>query len=499
VIGTTRTETGRSVALTTAASDVYQDGVHARTPSNWLLALVLSAIFMAQFDFFVVNVAAPSLQRDLYTGDGALELVVGGYAFAYASGLITGGRLGDMFGYRRLFLAGMLSFVVTSALCGMAASPAELVAARIAQGLAAAAMLPQVLALITAMYPPEERPRAIAWYAVSAGIGSVAGQVLGGLMVSANVADLGWRSIFLVNVPIGILAFGLTWRMLPDRQRPPGSHLDLIGAAGIAGSLALVLAPLSLGRAAGWPVWTWICMLSAAPLAYATVTWERLLERRGTTPALQLSLLRSTSFRNGMLASAAFMLYYGSFMFTLTLLLQAGLSLDPFQAGLAFAPAGVAFSVSSLAARRLVARWGMRAVVLACLVSATALALLIADVNREGPTANLALVVTCAGFISLGNGVVSPSLIGAALVDVKAVNAGAASGLLITAQQFASSAGVALVGTAFFAVQQTIEGVSGYTRGMSWSGGIDLVLVAIVAALLMFVGGRRPAPGFNRR
>src|SRR4051812_15052738 len=148
---------------------------------------------MALFDFFVVNIAAPSLERDLHAGPAALELVVGGYAFTYASGMVTGGRLGDLFGHRRLFLAGMAAFTLASLLCGLAQTPGQLVTARLLQGLTGAAMVPQVLALITGIFPVEERPRAMGWFGVTIGIGSVAGQVLGGLLLDADLFGLGWR------------------------------------------------------------------------------------------------------------------------------------------------------------------------------------------------------------------------------------------------------------------------------------------------------------------
>ena len=214
----------------------------ATAATGLVMAVLLSAIFMAQFDFFVVNVAAPALRQDLHAGDGSLELVVGGYAFAYAGGLVTGGRLGDMFGYRRMFIVGMLAFALTSLLCGLALNPLELVIARLMQGLAAAAMLPQVLASVKATFPASYQPKAMAWYGVTAGLGAVGGQVLGGLLVSSDIAGLSWRPIFLVNVPIGLVMALLAAKILPSaptgRQR---TSLDPLGAAGIALAVALVL------------------------------------------------------------------------------------------------------------------------------------------------------------------------------------------------------------------------------------------------------------------
>src|SRR4051794_28850602 len=216
----------------------------ATTPRHGaMLTVLMSAMFMAQFDFFVVNVAAPDLQQDLHAGEDALQLVIGGYALAYGGAMITGGRLGDLFGHRRLFVHGTLGFAITSLLCAVAASPGELVAARVAQGFTGALMIPQILALVTATFPPDQRARSLSWYSAAAGVGSIAGQVLGGLLVQADIAGLGWRVVFLVNVPLGAVVSPLAARMLPEhRDRRPAS-LDLLGAGGVALALSLVLVP----------------------------------------------------------------------------------------------------------------------------------------------------------------------------------------------------------------------------------------------------------------
>ncbi|GAA4989815.1 MFS transporter [Actinopolymorpha pittospori] len=450
-------------------------------PRGRVLAVLLSATFMGQFDFFVVNVAAPSLRQALGAGDAALELIVGGYAFAYAAALISGGRLGDLLGHRRVFVTGMLAFAVTSLLCGLATSPGTLVAARLAQGLAAAAMLPQVLALITATFPPAERSRALAWYGVAGGVGSVAGQVLGGLLVSSDLGGLGWRLIFLVNVPVGLVAALLARRMLPAGGARSRAAVDPLGALGIAVTLALVLVPLTLGRTAGWPLWTWLSMALAVPVGVVTIRWQHHLHRRGGTPVLDLTLVREPAFRAGLVANGAFMLYFASFMFTLTLLLQAGLRLTPFTAGLAFAPAGIAFASSALAARPLLHRYGTRVMLAGCALIITGLALLTAFMLGTGPTTSAVWVSVCAAIASLGNGLVLPSLIGAALTKVQAHHAGAAAGVLTTAQQFASAAGVALLGTVFLATTDAHPGTTGYSAGMVRSAALDIALVLAVA------------------
>ena len=453
------------------------------------LAVLLTATFIGQFDFFVVNVAAPSLQRDLHASDALLQLVVGGYAFAYAAGLITGGRLGDVFGHRRMYVAGMVAFTVSSLACGLARSPVELVAARLAEGLSAAAMLPQVLALITATISPPSRPRALGLYGLAAGAGSIAGQVLGGVLVSANLAGLGWRLIFLINLPIGAVTAVLAARWLPDPATRRGrANLDLPGALGVACTLALALLPLTVGADEGWPPWTWAALGAAVPAGAVTLWWQRRLGRaenghRGQ-PVLDLSLFRHWTFRAGLAANACFLAYFGSFMFALTLFLQDGLRLDALQAGLAFAPAGVMFSGAALAGSRVLHRYGPRAVVAGSLITVAAVTSLLVLAHAGDTRANLPWIILVAAVASLGNGIVLPALIGTSLVKVAPHQAGAGAGLLTTAQQFASSAGVAVIGTVFFVIAgRSHSSPGGFAAGMTAAAGACLALLTAVTVL----------------
>ncbi|MFI6926322.1 MFS transporter [Nonomuraea spiralis] len=442
-----------------------------------VLPVLLSAWFMAQFDFFVVNVAAPAIEHDLRAGPAALELIVAGYAFTYAAGMITGGRLGDRYGYRRLFVYGVAGFTVASVLCGLAPGAAWLVAARLLQGLAGAVMVPQVLAMISAVYPPERRGRAIGWYGAAGGLGSIAGQVLGGLLLTADVFGLGWRVIFLINLPVGLVVVPLARWLLPEADPREAVGFDLPGAAGLAAGLALLLVPLGLGNSLGWPPWTWAAMAASVPVLALTWRWQRVLAARGGQPVLDLDLLKVHSYLAGVGAIVAFMAYFASFMFTLTLLLQAGLGLTAFQAGLAFAPMGVLFTVTSLLGTRLVGRYGLVVVMIGGLVTALGLALLVGGAGRGLPYIMVALVL-----VGAGNGLVLPRLIGAALVEVAPHQAGVGSGVLSTAQQFAGAGGVAVIGAVFFAVAEGGH----HARAMSWSAAIDLGLILLVVAMVAY-------------
>ncbi len=465
-----------------------------------MLAVLLSGWFLTQFDFFVVNVAADTFRRGLGAGPAELELIVGGYAFSYAAGMITGGRLGDRFGHRRVFVAGVLAFTAASLLCGVAQVPFALVVARLLQGLAGALMVPQVLALITAVFPPHARGRALGWYGAVGGLGSIAGQVLGGLLLDADVLGLGWRVIFLVNVPVGGVAAVLAARLLPEpgtaRGRADGQ--DPVGAVGLAAGLALLLLPLVLGREQGWPAWTWISMVTGAVLVGLVARWQRRLAAHGGAPVLDVTLFRSRSYLAGIGAVIAFMLFFASFMFTLSLLLQGGLGLGALQAGLVFAPMGVLFSVTALLGPRLVERYGPLVTVYGCGIVALGLLLLALRLDVAGGRVGTGWIVVALALVGLGDGLVLPRLIGIALTDVRPGRAGVGAAVLSTAQQFAGAAGVAVLGTVYFAA----AGPGGdAVRGMQRTVPLDIVLIAVVALLVARLTGtarRRRRPSDDR-
>ncbi len=446
-------------------------------PQRWkLLPVLLSAMFMAMFDYFVVNVAAPSLQHDLGATEAGIELVVGGYGFAYASGLITGGRLGDLFGHRRLFLIGMLAFTAASLLCGLATDPAFLVIARILQGATAAAMVPQVLALINVLFPPHERARAMAGFGATIGIGAVAGQVLGGVLLDADLFGWGWRTIFFINVPIGLAAAALAARWLPGHQSRGTARLDPVGAVGISLSLALVLVPVTLGRPEGWPVWTWVSMLAAIPVAASVLRYEARLGRRGGAPVLNVELLRERVFAAGMVIGGGYLTFFAGFMLCLTLLLQNGFGLSPLRAGLAFTPLGVAFAVSSLYARRL----GRRVVTIGAATSLAGLLLTVLTLAVRGDHTSVGWLIPGMVVVGLGNGLALPSIVTAVLMRIPNRQAGMAAGALTTAQQFGNAIGVTVLGTVFFSVLGSAPTLHGYLTAMT-------VAAAICAALAVAI------------
>lgn len=409
-------------------------------------------------------------------------------------GMVTGGRLGDLFGYRRLFLTGMAAFTVASLLCGLARSPGELVAARLLQGLTGAAMVPQVLALITATFPAGERARAMSWFGVTTGVGSIAGQVLGGLLLEANVLGLGWRVIFLVNVPVGMVALAFALRLLPHHRASRRPRLDPLGALGISAGLALLLVPLILGREEGWPTWTWLSMAVSVPLLAATLAWELRLTRRGGEPLLDLSLFRNRAFAAGLPVSVAFMSFFASFMFVLTLLLQGGLGLSPLEAGLTFMPMGVLFSVTSLLGRSLAARYGLRVMTVGGSITALGILVLIVELQALGGAITPAWLLAPMALVGLGNGLMLPTLIGAVLVSIDPRHGGAAAGVLTTTQQFASAAGVAVLGAVFFGGLGDHPSREDFAAAAEAVAFLALALVLTATALILLL----PRPAARR-
>jgi EmrB/QacA subfamily drug resistance transporter len=457
-----------------------------------MLPVILIAMFMAGFDIWAVNVAAPSLQRDLHVSDAALQLIVGGYAFMYASGMVTGGRLGDLFGYKRLFLIGVVLFALASLACGLAPSAGLLVAFRLVQGLTGAVMVPQVVALITASFPARERSRALGWYGATMGLGFVSGQILGGGLIQADILGLGWRAIFLVNVPVAVIAVIVAGVVVPQARGQRRPRLDPLGAAGVSGALALALVPLTLGRDEGWPAWTWVCLAAALPALAATIGWERRLARRGGEPLLDLSLFRDRAFSAGLLLNFAALFFFGSFMFVLTLLLQSGLGLSPLHAGIVNLPLALTFIAMTLLGPKVAARLGPRSITLGAVFAVLGVIVLAVTAMQAGGQLTGWGTAPATALIGIGQGLMVPSLMGAVLSHVRPEQAGAAAGVLTTTQQFAIASGVAVIGAVFYEMIGGAPSRASFVSGLQVVAWVDAALL-VLAAALTFLLPRRTA------
>ncbi len=419
---------------------------------RWLtLAVVLTAAFLGTLDFFIINLALPSMQADLHASFAQVQLVIAGYGLAYAVCLITGGRLGDIFGRKRVFLIGVAGFTLASVLCGLAPSPELLIAARIFQGLSGSLMFPQVLSIIQITFPPHERVRAFAAYGVVSGAASFSGIVLGGLLVQANVFGLGWRPIFLVNLPIGLLTLLAGWRFAPESRSPKARRLDLGGVGIVSVALMLLVFPLVEGPDAGWPWWTFVCLAAALPVLAGFVLFERRVLARGGSPLVELGLFRNRPFTFGVVTSLAFCCGLSAFFLTVTLFLQCGLGAAPMVASMAFAPFAIGYLIASASSVRLGRRLGNGIIQFGAVLMTAGLLGIIVLANVCGHALSVLELMPVLLLYGVGQGWAFPPLIAATLYAVPAADAGSASGLLATFQQVAFSMGVAIIGGVFAA------------------------------------------------
>jgi EmrB/QacA subfamily drug resistance transporter len=423
-------------------------------PRRWLaLTVVLVAGFMDLLDVTIVNVAVPSILRDLRAEYAQIEWIVAGYVLGFAAVLITGGRLGDIFGRKRLFLIGVGGFTIASALCGVASGPAVLIGARFLQGAMAGLMVPQILAIIHVTFPAEERRKVFGLWGGVLGSASVAGLIIGGLLVQWNLAGLEWRPIFLVNVPVGVAAVVAAWFVVPESRSPSAPRLDLIGMVlAVAGVLMLVY-PLAEGRSLGWPVWTFLLMAGAVVVLALFVAYERWRTRTVGSPLVVLSLFRARTFASGMVVWLIFWVALGGFFLVWTLYLQVGLGWTPLRAGLT----AVSFAVGAAAGAGLsvqvfTPRFGRQVLMAGALLNAVGFGGYAWVASHYGPAIHSWQMVVPLVVAGIGFGLVVAPMIDAILTKVPIRDAGSASGLLNTTQQVGMALGVALVGVLFFAL-----------------------------------------------
>lgn len=463
----------------------------AKSPP-WLgLSVLLIAGFVTIFDLFVVNVAIPSMQADLSASFAQIGFIVAGYELAFGVLLITGGRLGDVFGRRRLFIIGMAGFTIASALCGLAPSAGFLIGARVLQGLAAALLFPQVYASIRVNFSGNESRRAFGLLGMTLGLAAIAGQVLGGWLVHADLFGLGWRSIFLINVPIGLCAIAAA-RWIPESRTPQRPSLDGVGVTLVSVGLTLLLVPLIEGPGQGWPAWSlWMLVAAAVSLAI----FHRQQQRRqsaGYLPLVDMRLLVQRRFLLGVLLVLLVYSTSSSFFLCFALLVQTGLGLDPFLAGSIFAPCSVGFVLASLAAPRWVTRWGTLAIGVGALVYAASLGLLIMQVQSAGADLVAMRLIPVLVVVGAGQGFIMTPLLNLVLGFVDENQAGMASGVISTVQQVGAALGVAVVGILFGSVLaaggtemvQASQYVSAFVIGMLYNLGAAL-LVCVLLLMLM--------------
>jgi EmrB/QacA subfamily drug resistance transporter len=416
-----------------------------------MVFILLAGAFLPIMDFFITNVALPSIDASLHASAAELELVIAGYGVAYAALLVLGGRLGDRYGRRRVFLGALVGFVVASAVCGIAPTVGVLIAARIVQGATAALLIPQVLATFHHTLEHERKARALALYGATSGIAAVVGQLVGGLLVSANIAGTSWRPIFLVNVPIGLIVLVVATRIVPDTRSEHPVGVDLPGTVLFAATLTALLVPLTEGHSLGWPWWTWVMIALAVVLGAITFVVERRAEQRGEIPLLPPSLLRLPSMSRGLVMVFAFSIGFGAFMFVFALTVQDGLHEDALHGGLAILPMAVLFFLGSVFAPRLIGRFGRAALSVGAVIQLTGLASLVGVVVHGWPNVGLWDMAVPLALSGAGQSMLFTGLFRSVLADVPTHLGGVGSGVLITLQQSGLALGVATLGTLYIA------------------------------------------------
>ena len=420
-------------------------------PRRWLaLVVVLCATLLGVLDFLIVNIAMVSIKNDLGATDAQVQLTVAGYGLAFAVCLITCGRLGDIYGRKRMFLIGMTGFTLASALCGAAHSPTQLIVFRVLQGLLASAMSPQVLSIIQVSFPPEEKSLAFAIMGAVTSVGSFIGNVFGGWLVGANLFGMGWRPIFFVNVPIGLCAIVAAWFLVRESKAPQAKSLDWGGVVLSGIGLFLLIFPLAEGREMGWPAWAFACLAASVAMMFAFFAHEKRLKQRGGAPLVDVDLFGDRAFSSGLSAILSLFSGMGSFALTLTIFLQSGFGVSPQHTGLIFAPLPVGFLIASLLTVKIAQRIGPKMLMWGLALTLTSQAILIAWIWSRGGGLNPYSLMPIMFLYGLGQGATVPRLIGTVLTNVVAANAGAASGVLTTTQQVAFALGVSVLGSIFF-------------------------------------------------
>ena len=466
---------------------------HGSDLGRWLgFFVILSATLLSVLDFLIVNIALPSIQADLRASDAQVQFLVAGYGLAFAVFLITGGRMGDIYGRRTMFQVGMLGFTLASALCGFAQSANQLVLFRVIQGLVAAFMAPQVLATVQVTFEGRERDKATGIIGATVGVGSFLGNVLGGYLVGADLFGLGWRSIFFVNVPIGILAIALSFFFVPESKSPSAKKLDIPGALLSGTALFLLIFPIAEGREHNFPLWAFAMMGASAFMFWLFVRYQNLLAKRGGSPLVDMELFRSAGYARGL--GAILLLFSGisSFSLTLTLFLQKGLGATPQDVGKIFAALSISFLIASLGAVKLVARIGNKTLLLGlAMMQIGQIALIVIPLYTQGQLSPFWFVPVLF-FYGLGQGLSVPQIIRQTLNAVGNQNAGAAAGVLNTTQQVAFSLGISVVGSVFFAFAENGDSAQSYSYGLAAAFACNFVFV-LVARLLLARNFRKEA------
>ena len=472
---------------TTAAPPAWKSERKTRPRAWWALALILMVSAMDILDGTIVNVAIPSIREDLGTSSAGLQWIVGGYALTFAIGLIAGGRLGDIYGRRRMFQIGVASFTLMSLLCGLAPSSAVLITTRLLQGFAAAMMIPQGFGLIRESFSQKDLPRALSFWGPSSALGALLGPVIGGLLIDLDAFGSGWRAVFLVNIPLGIFAVIASTRLLPEAsEHGDKSGLDVTGAAILGLAVGLLFFPLIEGREQGWPLWIFAMFPASAAMLYFFVRFERHREHEGKSRIILLSVFNRISFVGGSsLVSLLFVAMAGLLLVT-TLYLQIDQNYSAIHAGLTFVPLSIGTAIGAIGAGMfLLPRIGRHTLHLGAvtgLVGTLALLFVLDAYGANITTWHLAIPTMIFG---MGVGLLITPAYSFAMSGLSFIQLGSGSGVINSMQQLGTAIGVAAIGTIFFSVAGDHGMLVALERAYVVIAGIMLVVGLLIFALPM--------------
>lgn len=426
------------------------DGPAVSVPGRWLvLVVVLSAVFMQFLDVTITMVAIPSIQADLGATFADAQLVVALYALAFACVLVTGGRLGDIYGRRRIFLVGMVGFTVASGMCGAATSADFLVWSRVLQGMFSGLMFPQALSIIQVSFSAREKPKALAFYGASIGLATVLGPVLGGWLIELDLAGTDWRSIFYINIPVGLAALILGVLRIRESSSEESLKLDPVGVLILTTGLFLLILPLVIGRDHDWPTWS-LVMLAVSPLVLIWFYFfERGRTRAGANPLVPTPLFAERPFTVGLLAMLCFFAGIPSFFMTLFLTLQIGFAYSAVSAGAVTLSFALFIAIASARSAVIVKKLGTFTLSLGTGLLVLGMLGVIYTLNVSGTDLKGWYLIPALMLGGIGTGLFLAPSTGIILAGIKSDNAGAASGTLATTQQVGVAIGIALIGIIF--------------------------------------------------
>ncbi|GIO31306.1 MULTISPECIES: MFS transporter [Paenibacillus] len=460
----------------------------------WSLTIVLFATFMAILDVFIVNVAIPQMKKGLTATDAQIEWVVAAYTLAYAVLLVTGGRFGDLFGRKKMFIAGVTGFTAASLLCGLADTASWLIAARIFQGVSAAVMVPQVLSTIQASFPNQkERGVALGIYGAVIGIASVAGQIIGGLLIEWNMLDMGWRNVFFINIPFGIAAILGAVFILQETVLEKAKRIDAIGVILITAGLLLFVYPFIGGSDLGWPAWTWVSLAVSILVLSFFLQYENRLKQKNKSPLIDLKLFQNSAFNFGMIVILAYYSGNAGLYYVLTLYLQQGLGLEPYLSGMTFLPLGFGFAVFSMLTPRLVRKFSINIVYAGVIIMFLSYVAIIAIIRLSSGETSVPALAAALFFAGVGQGMIAPLLIQSILAKTAKEDAGTASGVLTTFTQVSQTLGIVAIAAVFYSIRESHHNDSIAFQSAIWI--LICLCLAITAGLVKLISANKPRAG----